>query len=351
VPVDTRATINDDVLNNIGTIEVVILRCQDDPKNMPVNPFDFPKLPVLTKSTPAVSNNNIKQHRKAAYTDAKAKKNSDQGGDDDALIGGMMGMFDGAADYPASLDGHQDSREPRAYHFDDRSRQHNGRSHRHESSRRPYSGRQRYLEEDLLVASSTDEELQKTVHFNSPVATYSRGRTSNRYRSPSSSRYTRHDREEIHPFLLRSRRHSPERDTSLDSQKRQYPDARDLHVDKDRRRRSSPEELVHYLVDGYEKRRSGDFIRERNRSRSSIRGRDRNGSSDKGERRRNGNLDKREKDIDPREAEIYATAARFLQGVKQGPSKESKGRRECTPSPSSTSVRCLLLGIVTLLII
>lgn len=349
---DTRATINDDVLNNIGTIEVVILRCQDDPKNTPVNPFDFPKLPVLTKPAPAVSNMSSKQGRRAASKKARAKELSNQGEDEGGLLGGIVGLFDGATDYPTGLDGHQDSRESRAHRIDDRSRRQDSRSHRYKSPRRSYNGRHRYLEEDLLVATSTDEEPQKSVHFESPVATYSRGRTSDRHRRPSSSRYARRDREEIHPFLLRSTRRSPGRQPFLDSRKRQHSDAKDLHTDQDSRRQSSPKELVRYLANGHdelarEQRRSGASIRKRSWSRSSVQGRGRSRSSDESERCRSVSSDKPEKGIDPCESEIYAAAAHLLQGVKQRPSKGNEGRREQTPSPSSTSVRYLLPRFVS----
>lgn len=286
---DTKATINEDVLNNIGTIEVVVLRCQDDPKNAPVNPFDFPKLPVLVEPVPVVSNtkSNPRPDRKTASKKSKEKEPSDDGSG-----GGMFGLFDGAGDCPTGLDGQYDTREYRSHREDDRSHRGSDRHRRHESPRRTRNPRERILEMAIpRTATPTDEErwpkvrTDKSVQFDSPLATHSRKPPSDSIRRPSGSHHSRHGRNEPHPHLLRRPSPSPERKPT-----REYP----RRPDREERRRNSPVRIYHVLDDCDKhprgQRRSGESIHEgsRSTSRSTLRGRGRIGSPDRRPRQSGG---------------------------------------------------------------
>lgn len=406
---DTKATINEDVLNNIGTIEVVVLRCQDNPKNVPVNPFDFPKLPVLVKPTPAIGNtkSSSRQDRKAAFKKSKEKESSDDGG----MFGGM-GIFDGAADdpreargWPTGIVGHYDTRPYRSHRIDERS----GRR-RHESPRRTENPRQRILEEESpRTVTSADEEHrpkarpERLVHFESPLVTRSRKPPSDSLRWPSGSHYSRHGRDEPHPHLLRRRSPSPESKPPRELLRSRYSDKRDPYPDRDERRQNSPVR-AHHVLDGrdehYRRQRlSGDSIYERSRSRSSVGGRgrfdnfdetprrsgssvwSRSSSEDRGrkkdyERRgRRGNIGsarerswswssngeqsrrrdydirdrRRDRSIEENEPDLRALAASFLQHVPQASeqgSRTSRGHRKLSPSPDRISV-CWFVPILT----
>jgi hypothetical protein len=360
VPVDTKATINDDVLNNIGTIEVVVLRCQDDPKDTPVNPFDFPRLPVLTKPTPVVSNSNSKQDRRAASKKLKAKEPSDDGGS----VIGFFGLLDGASDMPTGLDGYYDydRRASRSYRDGERSRQ-------RESPRRHLSARHRY-EEDMMITTSSDEEYErpkparKAVGWVSPVASFSRRKPSDPPRRPSNIPRSRRGRDEVHPSPWRSAGPSPEREyirdrltdrkpshTGYDTKRRnssadllreiakgQDELARSRHVDARvvrrsgrNRRRSGTEGYIQYVAEDYDERHRG-----RHRRKSSIeQGRSRSSTL---ERRRSRSSDRRKRER--RENEERNSAARKLAEMVFQDLKESHKKPTARP-PVESSVRRL----------
>ncbi|KAE9981221.1 hypothetical protein EG327_006289 [Venturia inaequalis] len=398
VPVDSKATINEDILNNIGTIEVVVIRCQDNPKNAAVNPFDFPKLPVLVKRVPAVSDtkSSSRQDRKAASKKVKEKEPSEDGG-----MGGMFGIFDGAGDDPLGLDGHYDTRGYRSHRFDDRPREDSDHHRRYESPHRLHNPRQRILyDESPKTMTSTDEEHQpkhrseRLVHFESPVAIHSRKPPSDSNRRPSGSQYSRHSRDEPHPHLLQLRRSSLEKKPPRESPRPKYSDTRDIRPGWDERRRNSPVRTRH-TSDGRDEHyrrqgRGGGSIHERSRSRSSMdkRGRAvnfdgaprRSGSTDwnrssskdrgrskdysrrelrgdvgsarergwswssgdeRGRSRDSGKRDRyRKRSVEVSEPELRALAANFLQHVPPAPkqgSRRSRGHRHQSPSPESIS--------------
>jgi hypothetical protein len=81
---NSKSTANKTVLDNLGTIEVVVLRCQDDPAIKPrKDPYDFPRLSKfggLGSAPSPISNRH---------------ESGDLGGDDD---NGIFSLFDGAGD-------------------------------------------------------------------------------------------------------------------------------------------------------------------------------------------------------------------------------------------------------------
>jgi hypothetical protein len=166
---DTKPTVNDDILNNLGTIEVVVLRCEDDPDCTPIDPWKFPQLPTLAKTTKrpisvSVPAKQSKQQKKKATSAAVAD------GAADDIWGGMLSIFDGAADEPpqirtvhfGSLDGrynadgrsmpvlrsHQDSHKHAYLEVEDDTTQTSSNDHQYFPPRIPGA----YYEDDDAVA-------------------------------------------------------------------------------------------------------------------------------------------------------------------------------------------------------
>jgi hypothetical protein len=299
---------------------------------MPVNPFDFPKLPVRTNPTSAVSSSSSKQNRKASFKTVKTKESADTGNDDNdgGLFGGFgMGLFDGAADEPSGLDGQWDSQGSRPNWLDYPRLQ--------RSARTPNYRGHRYEDVDPWATGSTDEDRRRHVRFQlSPLSTHTSSQSSERHRSPSGSQRYRHESDEIHPHLLRRRRGSPEQGLTRERHEERYADPKHSHTDRDRRRRGGPED-ARYLVDGHEelareRRRIENSARRHSGNRSPVRGRGRSKSSDR-----------LEEDVNRSDPKLYAAVANVIQAVQQGPSKGSEGRRRRHPSPSECSVRSPLV--------
>jgi hypothetical protein len=244
---DTKPTINEDVLNNIGTIEVVVLRCQDDPDNPPLNPFDFPKLPILSKPKTSTSGTRSKTDQKAPIKKSNRKEPSNNSGDDElGGLGGLVGLFDGAADdpfdFPMGLDGNWDSDRTRSRRHDSRSRRgFTGSSH---------NGKHYHDEDDgRWPITSSEDDRERHVRFQN--STPARERSPGRYLSPSSSRFSRHERE---PSVRGSRGRSPDRDDYVrDRYDRDCVKTRSRHMKRDSEcPRDGDEPLFRYVEDGRE---------------------------------------------------------------------------------------------------
>jgi hypothetical protein len=93
----TKPTINEEVLDNLGVIEVVVLRCEDDPASIPKNPWTFPILPSIPPPARKVSSTGAAPGQSTRKTRASSSE-ADENGDD--ALGGMFGLFDGAGDEP-----------------------------------------------------------------------------------------------------------------------------------------------------------------------------------------------------------------------------------------------------------
>ncbi|KAF2432964.1 hypothetical protein EJ08DRAFT_102665 [Tothia fuscella] len=160
VGAETKASIGDNVLNNIGTIEVIVLRCEDDPSNPNINPWDFPRLPSLSKN----ENQNDRRGSQSKNNKSNSKRSPNHGGNDDGDddVGGFFGIFDGAGDDP---------RQDRLYlHERYNTRQPSPRPNRHAYqyvrgreflSRRASSPHPRLLEDDDDMPTCTDT---RTTH-------------------------------------------------------------------------------------------------------------------------------------------------------------------------------------------
>lgn len=110
---DAKPSVKPNVLDNLGTIEVVVLRCQDDPQNLPINPWNFPRLPRGENSN-RQSSSSKKAHKQSKSRKSIVKEPSDDGDDDGGGLGGMFALFDGVADddRPFGLDGNWDRGHP-----------------------------------------------------------------------------------------------------------------------------------------------------------------------------------------------------------------------------------------------
>lgn len=208
VEADTIPTVNTDVLDNLGIIEVVVLRCQEDPKTRPLDPWAFPVLPPIQKPNTKMSNEDTtSKNQRKSKKNAKALSENGQGYDNGDAFGGMfgMGIFDGAADdKPAifGVDGHYDARDDRYWHP----------SRYREDSQKYDRARREYREESCETASNMEEEVPAEIHGSRYASPQLPTRYAHRELSPRTEQYYQRNGHGPRPssqaeMVSRSRRH------------------------------------------------------------------------------------------------------------------------------------------------
>jgi hypothetical protein len=141
----SKSTANKTILDNLGTIEVVVLRCQEDPAVKPrKDPYDFPRFPKADGTG------------KASSPTSKYHETNDHGGDDD---NGIFSLFDGAADERPqvgfSLDGQEESNSSYSYNL----RSPMPRTSSRHPSYSYVTSREFDVPECMDIKSSSDEEI------------------------------------------------------------------------------------------------------------------------------------------------------------------------------------------------
>ncbi|KAI7724206.1 hypothetical protein KC322_g159 [Hortaea werneckii] len=92
---DKAANLNPQFLHNIGTIEVVILRCKREGEDVPTPALQAGLIPPVPPKAPSAKPTAGRTHTPSAAPAAKAKQPTPAPSD---ALGGLFGLFDGACD-------------------------------------------------------------------------------------------------------------------------------------------------------------------------------------------------------------------------------------------------------------